>query len=67
VLEGEQSGKRYRLTDRLRVRLAAVNVDERKIDFVPVDSAESGGGSSRKPAPPNKSGSRQRQRKRGRG
>jgi ribonuclease R len=67
VLEGEQSGKRYRLTDRLRVRLAAVNVDERKIDFVPVDSAESVGGSSRKPSPPKKSGSRQRQRKRGRG
>ena len=26
------------MTDRLRVRLAAVNVDERKIDFVPIEA-----------------------------
>jgi ribonuclease R len=37
ILRGERSGHQYRLTDRLRVRLAAVNVDERKIDFVPID------------------------------
>jgi ribonuclease R len=37
VLRGERSGNEYRLTDKLRVRLAAVNVDERKIDFVPIE------------------------------
>jgi ribonuclease R len=44
-LRGERSGARYRLTDKLRVRLAAVNVDERKIDFVPLedDAAASSG------------------------
>jgi ribonuclease R len=36
-LRGERSGNKYRLTDKLRVRLAAVNVDERKIDFVPLE------------------------------
>ncbi|HUL82531.1 MAG TPA: ribonuclease R, partial [Gammaproteobacteria bacterium] len=36
-LRGERSGNSYRLTDKLRVRLAAVNVDERKIDFVPIE------------------------------
>jgi ribonuclease R len=44
-LRGERSGNKYRLTDKLRVRLAAVNVEERKIDFVPIerDDAPSGG------------------------
>ena len=49
VLAGERSGNKYRLTDRLRVRLAAVNVDERKIDFVPIEP-EDGGRSPPKPA-----------------
>jgi ribonuclease R len=44
-LHGERTGCVYRLGDRMRVQVAAVNVDERKIDFVPVAS---GGG--RKPA-----------------
>jgi ribonuclease R len=35
-LVGERTGKEYRLTDRIRVRLAQVNVDEGKIDFDPV-------------------------------
>ncbi|HKJ94493.1 MAG TPA: RNB domain-containing ribonuclease, partial [Gammaproteobacteria bacterium] len=35
-LTGERTGKEYRLTDRIRVRLARVNIDERKIDFDPV-------------------------------
>jgi ribonuclease R len=57
VLEGERSGNKFRLTDRLRVRLAAVNVDERKIDFVPVEP--DGGGMSaprRGPAPKSRDG-----------
>jgi ribonuclease R len=36
-LEGERTGRSYRLTDRLHVRLVRVDVDERKIDFVPVE------------------------------
>jgi ribonuclease R len=38
VLKGERTGRAYRLTEVLKVRLAAVNVEERKIDFVPVDN-----------------------------
>jgi len=37
TLTGERSGKAYRLTETLKVRLTAVNVEERKLDFVPVD------------------------------
>ena len=37
MLTGERSGTADRLTDSLRVRLVAVNVDERKIDFVPAE------------------------------
>ena len=33
-LTGERTGQIYRLGDRLRVKVAAVNLDERKIDFV---------------------------------
>ena len=33
-LTGERTGIIYRLGDRLRVQLAAVNLDERKIDFL---------------------------------
>ena len=33
-LTGERTGMVYRLGDRLRIQLAAVNLDERKIDFV---------------------------------
>ncbi|GAB2700681.1 ribonuclease R [Aliiglaciecola aliphaticivorans] len=33
-LVGEASGKRYRLGDPLKVKVAAVNLDERKIDFI---------------------------------
>ncbi len=39
MLEGERGGARYLLADTLEVRLAGVNVEERKIDFVPVDSS----------------------------
>jgi ribonuclease R len=33
-LHGERTGTVYRLGDRLRIQVAAVNLDERKIDFV---------------------------------
>jgi ribonuclease R len=39
-LKGERTGREYRLTETLKVRLVAVNVEERKIDFVPVESDE---------------------------
>lgn len=35
-LTGERTGKEYRLTDRIRVRVAQVNVDDGKLDFDPV-------------------------------
>ncbi len=38
ALTGENSRTSFQLTDRLQVRLASVNVQERKIDFVPVES-----------------------------
>jgi ribonuclease R len=36
-LRGERSGQVYRLGDRLTVRVARVDLDERKIDFEPVE------------------------------
>jgi ribonuclease R len=38
-LVGERTGTTYGLTDRMRVRLASVNLEERKIDFMPVEVA----------------------------
>nr|WP_242482352.1 ribonuclease R [Thiocystis violacea] len=43
-LHGERTGTVYRLGDRLRVQVAAVNLDDRKIDFVLADAAPRGGG-----------------------
>jgi ribonuclease R len=40
VLRGERSGREYRLTEKLQVRLVAVNVEERKVDFVPLEHEE---------------------------
>ena len=45
ALIGENTDNRYRLTDRLQVKLVNVDVEERKIDFVPVESVR---GSERK-------------------
>ena len=36
-LQGERSGQVYRLGDRVRVRVTRVDLDERKIDFEPVE------------------------------
>ncbi len=46
-LTGERTGKVYRLGDPIRVQVAAVNLDERKIDFV-LAGGESGPAKSRK-------------------
>lgn len=47
-LVGERTGGTYRLGDALDVVVAAVNLDERKIDFVLADSAAEGDGADRK-------------------
>lgn len=39
-LVGERSGRRYKLTDKLRVRVARVDLEEKKIDFVLADEPE---------------------------
>jgi ribonuclease R len=57
TLTGERSGHVYRLTDTIAVRLVGVNVDERKIDFVPVD-----GESKTEPRRPARQGRRSRGR-----
>jgi ribonuclease R len=46
-LTGERTGTVYRLGDRTRVQVAAVNLDERKIDFVPA-APEPAAGAARK-------------------
>lgn len=40
-LRGERTGRRFHIGDPLRVRIARVNLDDRKIDFVPEESIES--------------------------
>jgi ribonuclease R len=41
-LRGERGGRVYRLGDTLRVRVIRVDLDERKIDFEPVDAEKRG-------------------------
>ncbi|MBT8146779.1 MAG: RNB domain-containing ribonuclease, partial [Gammaproteobacteria bacterium] len=51
VLTGERTGKRYHMGDSVRVKVAAVSLDERKIDLVMVGAAATSGrkrGSSKK-------------------
>ena len=57
-LTGERTGTSYRLTEPVRVKLVAVNVEERKIDFVPAEEA-----AESRPAP--RKGSARRGRRRG--
>ena len=42
-LSGERGKHEYRLLDRLRVRLQSVDLEQRKIDFVPVEQRPSSG------------------------
>jgi ribonuclease R len=37
-LSGERSGRQYRLGDRLRIKVVRVNLDDRKIDFEPLET-----------------------------
>lgn len=43
-LRGERSGVEYHVADSIRVRLVRVDLDERKIDFEPVESSGKGKG-----------------------
>jgi ribonuclease R len=40
ALQGEHSGKRYRLGDRVKVKVVRVDLDERKIDFILADQSD---------------------------
>lgn len=46
TLVGRRSGRRYRLGDRLEVRVARVDIDRRELDLVPADAP------ARQPGPP---------------
>ena len=49
-LRGDRTGRVYRLGDTLKVRVAAVNIDDRKIDFVLADKVEGPGKGRQRPA-----------------
>ncbi len=59
-LLGERSGKSYRLSDPIRVRVARVDVDERKIDFEPVEERRRARAGDRGRQPAKKKGRRRR-------
>ncbi len=52
TMNGERSGRCYRLGDRIRIRVMRVDLDERKIDFAPEDDEQKTprGGRRRQPA-----------------
>ena len=50
-LLGERTGKRYRLSDRIRVRLVRVDLETSKIDFVLADEASSAAKPLKMPRP----------------
>ncbi len=58
-LNGERSGITYRLGDPLRIRIAAVNIDDRKIDFVLPDDGKGGDNKSRPKKRPRKRSNKQ--------
>jgi ribonuclease R len=62
-LSGERTGQVYRLGDRLRVKVAAVNLDERKIDFVLAPSIQKSADNSGKAPAKKRSRSSRRKRK----
>lgn len=47
-LKGERSGRVFRLGDQLRVRVAQVNLDDRKVDFQFIDAGEKNPHTSKK-------------------
>ncbi|HXD50511.1 MAG TPA: S1 RNA-binding domain-containing protein, partial [Burkholderiales bacterium] len=51
-LVGERTAKRYRLGDRVRVRVVRVDIESSKIDFVLEEGAAAGAGSTARPPKP---------------
>ena len=65
-LVGEQSGRQYRLGDRLEVEVARVDMEERKIDFDLIAAIdEKPAGKTRRKEKKKKSGGKRKQGKRG--
>jgi ribonuclease R len=62
-LTGERTGQVYRLGDRLRVQVAAVNLDERKIDFVLAQSPQQQAKQAGKPSAKRRSRSGSRRKR----
>lgn len=60
---GERSGQVYRLTDAIRVRVASVNLDERKIDFEMLNAPRATRKPARVSSRPGKSRSKKRRRR----
>jgi len=70
LLRGENTGTVYRLGDRVEVQVAAVKVEERKVDFALVDvlaRASAAGGPGRPPSAPSRRASGRRPSASGRG
>lgn len=65
-LQGERSGRTYRLTDRVRVRVMRVDIDERKIDLEIADGDKNKSSEQKadKPKPKNKNKKKKRHRQR---
>jgi ribonuclease R len=63
-LSGDRTGIVYRLGDPLKIRVAAVNIDDRKIDFVLAESSGKKASSEQTPSKSRKSRSRSRSRSR---
>jgi len=59
---GERSGHVYRLMDTLKVRLVGVNVEERKVDFVPAEVDGAAPERQARPGPQHRKGQRGRRR-----
>src|SRR5690606_27938350 len=63
-LTGERTGAAYALTDALKVRLVGANIEDRKIDFVPVQRLEEDAGGDREPRRASRGRGRQHGRRR---
>ena len=63
-LTGDRTGITYRLGDPLKIRVAAVNIEDRKIDFVLAESASQEKGEGKSGQQPRKRKSRSRSRSR---
>jgi ribonuclease R len=61
-LSGDRTGITYRLGDPLKIRVAAVNIEDRKIDFVLAESRDKQSGEAEAPSKSRKPRSRSRSR-----